>query len=754
MRTRPLHHRGFPYTVDGERQRTMETPMECHTFPCRDLGRAAVVSVMAALACCCTSVAADWPTWLGDASRSGSSEEQLPNALDVAWAHKCRHAPSPAIPVPHGEARRDAAGDERVQTSSNDNAHQVVVAGGKLYFGSSTEETVTCLDARSGEPLWVFYCEGAVRFAPLCHDGKVYFGSDDGYVYCVDGASGEQVWKFQAAKGDRRIIANQRISSQWPVRTGLTIRDDIVYAACGIFPSEDRGVVLYALGANDGKPIWKQRLLIHAVGHLLAEETSLIIPAGRAAPLDVQRADGGRPGYTFQTRRDEGGGSPCVVADMLLYGPNENGFIKVRTVPEAGSDDRRKAGIDRGFGASRVPGCVTGLQGWRMVADGERIYVLRNDGLHALDRLAFAKALVASSRAFDQRSKEHNVFLKRHQQSRDEPVLMEEMKACTKWRAPNEAGLVSMVRAGRQIITGGKGLVQAHDAEAGESLWSAKVEGTVWDLAVADGAVFASTDAGVVCCLRADGRGVGPAEPAIVQPFEDDKQTACRGFVERVLERADTKKGYCVIAGMNDGRLAFEIARQSEFFVLGIESDPERVVQVRRTLSKAGLYGKRVSIHERSDKELPYLSYFANVVLSESMLATGEPPCPADALFPLVQPCGGLMVMAGALDAEALREWGRSLDGWRVENRDGLTWGEIVRPKLEGSGEWTHMFANPANTLSSGDRRVGGTRYDIQWIGPPGSERQWGWHYLSMTALYKDGRMYLTRRDHVMAVDA
>ena len=111
-----------------------------------------------------------------------------------------------------------------------------------------------------------------MRFAPVLHEGKVYFGCDDGVVYCVDGTTGKSVWLFLAAIGRRRIIANGRIASQWPVRTGLAIREGIVYAACGIFPSDDRGVVLHAINAKTGEPVWKSRLTEHAAGHNFATQ--------------------------------------------------------------------------------------------------------------------------------------------------------------------------------------------------------------------------------------------------------------------------------------------------------------------------------------------------------------------------------------------------------------------------------------------------------------------------------------------------
>jgi len=690
----------------------------------------------------------DWPTRLGDQNRSGSSEEKLPDELKPAWIWQSRHAPSPALTRPRGSAKRGGLGEPLVQTSTSDNAFQVVVAGGKLYFGSSVEESVTCLNAADGKRLWTFYSEGAIRFAPLCHEGKVYFGSDDGYVYCVDGDRGELVWKFQAAIGRRRIIANGRISSQWPVRTGLAMRDNVVYAACGVFPSEDRGVMVYALSAAAGKPVWKQRFLNHAAGHLLAREESLLIPTGRSSPRAMKRSNGSGQPPVLGGREREGGGSPCLVSGMLIYGPNENGFLKVHPTPDG-------------------PERTTGLQGWRMVADAERIFVLRNDGIHALEKAAFTKALVASCKAFGskeeakeralewQRRGIRQVHLKRHQQGRDEPLLMEDIKACTVWKAANEAGLVSMIRAGDVIVTGGKGLVQTHNAKDGTRLWSSKVDGTVWDLAVADETLFASTDTGAVYCFRKDGAGtiVKPQQPPRI-PFADNEQRAYRVYAERVLAQADTRKGYCAIVGICDGRLAYEIATQSELFVLGIEPDAERVTRARKNLDAGGLYGKRVSVHQASADRLPYLSYFANVILSETAFESGKLPFAADAVFPMLQPCGGLMVIAGGMDKQTLQQWGQSLSGWTVQDEGGLSTGSVVRGKLAGSGEWTHMFADPANTLCSRDKFVAGTQYDIQWIGSPGSERQYGWHAMSMTDLYKDGRLYLTRSDHVMALDA
>ncbi|MHC4406119.1 MAG: hypothetical protein ACYTG0_41305 [Planctomycetota bacterium] len=52
----------------------------------------AVVLAVAALA-----EGEDWPAWLGDQNRSGSSKEKLSGELKPAWVWRARHAPSPAL---------------------------------------------------------------------------------------------------------------------------------------------------------------------------------------------------------------------------------------------------------------------------------------------------------------------------------------------------------------------------------------------------------------------------------------------------------------------------------------------------------------------------------------------------------------------------------------------------------------------------------------------------------------------------------
>ena len=74
-------------------------------------------------------------------------------------------------------------------------------------------------------PYREFFAEGPVRFAPAVYDGKVYVGSDDGYVYCIDGEDGSLVWKYRAGPSDEKVVGNGklRLVDPMPMRYPLFI---------------------------------------------------------------------------------------------------------------------------------------------------------------------------------------------------------------------------------------------------------------------------------------------------------------------------------------------------------------------------------------------------------------------------------------------------------------------------------------------------------------------------------------------------
>ena len=84
-----------------------------------------------------------------------------------------------------------------------------------------------------------------MRFAPAIAKGRVCVGSDDGWLYCLDATDGHVLWKKRGRPDPRQVLGNGQMISRWPVRGGPAIRDDVVYFAAGIWPSD--GIYIPAL---------------------------------------------------------------------------------------------------------------------------------------------------------------------------------------------------------------------------------------------------------------------------------------------------------------------------------------------------------------------------------------------------------------------------------------------------------------------------------------------------------------------------
>ena len=54
-----------------------------------------------------------------------------------------------------------------------------------------------------GAMKWAFTAGGRVSGEPLVHDGSVYFGSHDGWVYALKASDGSLRWRYLAAPYER-----------------------------------------------------------------------------------------------------------------------------------------------------------------------------------------------------------------------------------------------------------------------------------------------------------------------------------------------------------------------------------------------------------------------------------------------------------------------------------------------------------------------------------------------------------------------
>ncbi|NUQ66592.1 MAG: PQQ-binding-like beta-propeller repeat protein [Pirellulales bacterium] len=673
---------------------------------------------------------ADWPTYRGDSRRSGVCGEELKLPLAEVWTHKAAQAPRPAWP----ELPADKDVWHRIHglgpTTTYDRVFHASAAGGAVYFGSSADDSIYCLDAASGKLRWSFVTEGPVRLAPTVAEGKVFAGSDDGCVYCLDAADGRLVWKYRGGPEDRRLPGNERMISVWPVRCGIVVEHGTVWACAGLFPSQ--GCFLSAVNAADGKELWRQPIEISPQGYLLASAEHLFIPTGRTAPRMYQRADGKDLGVLPGGGPDSraGGCFAVVVDDLVIHTGGEDSSLHI-------SDTRAKEK-------------VVFADGLRVLTRGPISYILSKDRLCAIDRAHYLE--ISRLQAKKQKTPED-------QKRIDE--LGAQRKSWLVWETPCP-DCHEVVLAGNTIFAGGLKRVTAISASDGRTLWTGAVAGKAYGLAVGDGALLVSTDQGTIHCFRPGSPQPNPAavydvpRPVLPYPFDESTPVYAQA-AEAALDVARVKKGYCLVLGAGTGRLAWEIARRSQFQVIGLESDAQKVAAARQALRAAGLYGARISFHEGSLDRLPYQTWSANLVVSEETLLTGKLPFSAAEVFRVLRPCGGTAIFAGpkSTDQQAMEQWGReSLPGWKVTSGPGdALVASTRRGPLPGAGAWNHFHADPGNTASSGDAMRPGP-VEVQWFGRPGPRRMPDRHDKNLGPICENGRLFIAGDDYLAAVDA
>ncbi len=173
---------------------TIHLITQCSTLRVAQVPSLVVLLSMSSIAVC---FAGDWPAFRGDADHTGIAQDRLQLPLNLAWQYQPAHPPQPAF---RGGL---APSKNRVESITYDYVFEPIVTEGRLFFASSSEDAVFCLDSLTGAPLWTFYAEGPVRFAPRVSGNRLYFGSDNGQVYCLDVRDG--AWSGNC--GPRRPIS-------------------------------------------------------------------------------------------------------------------------------------------------------------------------------------------------------------------------------------------------------------------------------------------------------------------------------------------------------------------------------------------------------------------------------------------------------------------------------------------------------------------------------------------------------------------
>ena len=713
----------------------------------------------------------DWPAYRHDNARTGSTQEKLSTPLVPQWIYSSAYPPRPAWSAP---AERPREGVVMLNRVDFDDAFQVAVAGDIVYFGSSVDNKVYVLDAATGEEKWSFYTGGPVRLAPTIWKDRIFFGSDDGFVYCLRAANGELLWKKRGGPNDEQLLGSGKMISRWPIRTGVLVDEGIAYFGAGIFPHEN--IYLWAVRAEDGKVIWKNdnispgsayRNDLSPQGYLLANKSQLFVPSGRALPVAFDQADGTivfDRKYGWRDDQSGGviGGTYALLADEQIYTGTQKHLLALN----------QKTGA-RGF---------AWFPGRRLTVVGDMAYLATGTELVAMNRSAYAKtsklrnslerkiqSLEGSVRRasgnerkkLQKDLKDAREKLERHKKENITPTI--------KWRIPSDCD-AELILTNNLVFAGGQDKVNAFNRDNGKVVWSAKVDGKARGLAVANERLYVSTDEGKIYCFASGeiAKEKSPIStvppPPVVNPYAEDNLTAIYGAAaEAIVMETAVTKGYCLVVGAEKGRLAYELAKRTELTIVGVEPDAEKVKAARLALDAAGLYGERVTIDQGELSALPYSNYFANLIVFDSLLLNGKIPGEPGKLARHIKPCGGVICLGmppnapgknNEIYSEKLQQWLAKLEmgKCRVSETNGL-WATLKRGPLAGAGKWTHQYAEPGNTACSDDRILSGP-LGLLWFGEPGTAPMVNRHDAAAAPLAVNGRLFIQGENIVMAYDS
>ncbi len=702
----------------------------------------------------CLALAApaqSWPTYNHGPSRNALAAESPGLPLKVAWVHAPRLAPRPAWPdpAPNDFWHRKHNLAPRV---IYDRAFHLVAAGGRVYFGSSADDQVHCLELATGREVWTFFTGAPVRLSPTLWEGKVYFGSDDGRVYCLDAATGKLLWKVFPAPKKQLVIGNRRMISLWPIRTGVVVDRGKAFFCSGLFP-QLAGVSLCCLDAETGKEVWKVKTDISAQGYILASRDRLFVPTGRTAPVAFDK----RTGKKLASIPSSGGGYAVVEDDLVAAGPGDT----TGTLTLTDARTKRK---------------LVSFQGLHLVSRKGIYYIHGRTGMFALDRNKYIALLRKRMSLEAQKKKASALLKKKGRNSREGKKLRLQvgalakeiarlnraMKKCFLWNKPCREPYGFLV-AGDLLFTGGEGRISAWKTSSGRKVWSAPVEGRAYAMAVAQGRLLVSTSKGKIYCFAKGARPAGTApgpKPEKPGSSPSPADPALESFLGRVLPFLPPKNGWCLVLGLSGptAPLARLVAQKTRLQVLILEKDPVLAAQARKALARAGLYGNRAAVLVGSLEDTILPPYFADLVLG-GWAKKGGLPSPPGRVLRCLRPWGGLLALGlrpgtdgGALSRPA---------AWKEKALAGGRYPEIKevqlppasdavkedilllrRGPLPGEGEWTEGLCDPGNTACTMDRRVAGP-LDLQWFGRPGPRKMADRHHRNPPPLFKAGRLFI-----------
>ena len=396
----------------------------------------------------------DWPQFKKDNYRSANSPVKLDlSTFGEDWEYTATQMPSPAW---YGPAKEDTYAKSGPLPSMRDYdlSFYPIVVGTKLFYGSTADDAVHCLDTKMGKEEWIYTTGGPIRIAPVYHKGNLYFGSDDGYAYCIDASDGDLVWKFTPKEDQpKKVLNNNSLISFWPIRTGLLIENDIAYFGASLLPWKES--YFCAVNIKTGKPDIKGTYIkkydnLTLEGAMASTGTKIIQPQGRISPIFFNKSDGISKGQLAGT----GGCFVLVTPELNIVHPQTS---REKSIMETIISDANQISDSNSKNAQ----FMSFKGGKEMVVNDSISYILTDNSISAYNR-----------------NSKKVIWLRRNYQAH------------------------RIILAGDILYVGGTDKVYAVSTKNGLPIWEVPVKGTVNAIIVADNALFASTREGSIYCFR------------------------------------------------------------------------------------------------------------------------------------------------------------------------------------------------------------------------------------------------------------
>lgn len=595
-----------------------------------------------------TLTAADWPMWRYDAEHRAASPEQLPDQLELQWTLK--------LP------QREQVWDDPLNHDlmPYDRIFEPIVLGDRIFLTFNDSDKVVAYNTSDGSESWSFYTDGPVRLPPVGDDGNVYVTSDDGFLYCLAADTGELRWKFRGGPGPLKVLGNKRLISAWPARGGPVIRDGHVYFAVSIWPF--MGTFIYSLEADTGAVEWVNDSTgsqyiqqphsapsfagVAPQGTLVATDEYLLVPGGRSVPAAFDRSTGKFVHFEINAGGKGNGGS-------LVLANGDEFFVHTR---------------------------LRGVRNFQLASGGKGSFtcnepVLTSDYLYT---------------ATDEKSKKEIQVLGAKDKKRVWTVAAD--------------GTGDLIKAGdRLYAVGGNSLTAIELSDGGgkgKPAWTLEVDGNVQRLLAANGKLFGVTLDGQIMAFGSGSRSDRVIVPPTVEPAAVSADTASRA--KKFLEKTRVRDGYGLWFGLDDVDLLEAVLSETELQMVAVDPSLEKVEELRRRFDAAGLYGKRITIHQGSPGTFQSPPYINHLVHVSSSLSSDLNVATLESLYHSVRPYGGSLsldpgvrelVAASGLKRAEIAEESSSL----VVFRSGA---------LPDSADWTHQYGDIANSVKSDDSRL------------------------------------------------